>query len=110
MGQSAGDDSRSKISAKRLSAPQRSRVVEWAASSQRRSGDQGNNEDTFACFLTRQRADKVLNFRPADAGLPSLRLNVNHIEAQSVFVNYAIYAFIARYNRRDSRQCKSLRC
>jgi hypothetical protein len=52
------------------------------------------NEDTFACFLARQRADEVLNFRPADAGLPSLRLNIDYIKAQSVFVNYAIYAFI----------------
>jgi hypothetical protein len=34
-----------------------------------------------------KRTDETLNVRPADGAIPTLRLNVNHVESQTIFVD-----------------------
>jgi hypothetical protein len=59
---------------------------------ERRSG----YKNAFLGTLTLQRAGKFLNLRSAYGAVPSLRLNVDDVQAELVFLDYAVDATVAR--------------
>lgn len=54
----------------------------------------GGDEDAFGGFLAGERADEVLDLGAADVVLPALGLDVDDVEAEAVFVDDAVDAFV----------------
>src|SRR5918998_1650227 len=50
------------------------------------------NEDAFSSSLTLESSSELLNLGPANCTLPPLRLNVDHIQTEPVFLNDSIDA------------------
>lgn len=55
----------------------------------------GGDEDAFAGLLTGEGSDEALDFLAADAALPALGLDVDNVEAEAVFIDDAVDAFVA---------------
>ncbi len=55
------------------------------------------NENPFLGPLSMQRPHKLLDFRPAHSPLPLLCLDINYIKPQFIFLDDAVYPFIAAF-------------
>src|SRR4051794_19447664 len=55
------------------------------------------DKNTFRRFFACSRTHKILNLFAANIVLPTLRLNVNHVETKAIFVNYSVDACIAAF-------------